>query len=104
MKIRTKLLLRSCFIAIAAIGMANVNASAQSSTSQFEPGAASFEPGAANMSAQFEVTKSVESIKLIAGSSQRLKFGYMIPELLVENPEVISANAVSQNEIYCQRS
>ena len=45
------------------------------------------------------VADEVEAIKLIAGSSQRLKFGYMIPELLVENPEVIAANAISQNEL-----
>ena len=46
-----------------------------------------------------EVADEIKAIKLVAGSSQQLKFGYMIPELLVENPEVISANAVSQNEI-----
>jgi len=90
MKIRSKLL-RSCCIALAAVGVVSGSVVAQSSTTA--------EPPPANMSAQFEVTKSVESIKLIAGSSQRLKFGYQIPELLVENPEVIAANAVSQNEI-----
>ena len=93
MKMRINLL-RSCFIAIVAVGMSHANATAQSSTTQYDNGAA-----AASMSAQYEITNEVESIKLIAGSSQRLKFGYMIPELLVENPEVISANAVSQNEI-----
>ena len=100
MKIRTKLLLRSCFVAIVAMGMSQSNVvGAQSSSSQFGAEAAAAAGGASNLSAQFEVTQSVEQIKLIAGSSQRLKFGYMIPELLVENPEVISANAVSQNEI-----
>lgn len=86
------ILLRSCLIGLISVGLSHVSAVAQSSSTQYEPAPAS-------MSAQFEVTNEVESIKLIAGSSQRLKFGYMIPELLVENPEVISANAVSQNEI-----
>ena len=99
MKIRTNLLLQSCFIAIAAISVSHSNVNAQSTSSQYQAEAAAAAGGARNLSAQFEVTKSVEQIKLIAGSSQRLKFGYMIPELLVENPEVISANAVSESEI-----
>ena len=99
MKIRTNLLLQSCFVAIIATFMSHSNVTAQSSSSQFQAEAAAAGGGASNLSAQFEVTNAVEQIKLIAGSSQRLKFGYMIPELLVENPEVISANAVSQNEI-----
>lgn len=98
MKFRTNLLLQSC-IAFAAIGMSLGSADAQSSSSQYESTAEAASGGASNLSAQFEVTRSVEQIKLIAGSSQRLKFNYQIPELLVENPEVISANAVSQNEI-----
>ena len=48
---------------------------------------------------QFEINKSVESLDLIAGSSQRLKFPYDVPELMVENPEIISATPVAQNEI-----
>lgn len=48
---------------------------------------------------QFEINSSVESLNLIAGSSQRLKFPYNVPELMVENPEVISATPVAQNEI-----
>ena len=48
---------------------------------------------------QFQVTKSVESVELITGSSKKLKFDYNIPELLVENPEVVSATPVAPNEI-----
>jgi pilus assembly protein CpaC len=48
---------------------------------------------------QFEVNRSVDSIELIAGSSQRLKFDYNVPELMVENPDVISATPVAPNEI-----
>ena len=48
---------------------------------------------------QFQVNRSVDSIELIAGSSQRLKFDYNVPELMVENPDVISATPVAPNEI-----
>ena len=48
---------------------------------------------------QFEVNESVESLNVIAGSARRLKFAYQIPELMVENPEVIQASPVSPNEI-----
>ncbi len=48
---------------------------------------------------QFEVRNSSESIELITGSSQRLKFDYNVPELMVENPEVVQATPVAPNEI-----
>ncbi|MFK7767345.1 MAG: type II and III secretion system protein family protein [Mariniblastus sp.] len=48
---------------------------------------------------RFEVNNSVESLNLIAGSSQRLKFPYNVPELMVENPEIVTATPVAQNEI-----
>jgi pilus assembly protein CpaC len=48
---------------------------------------------------QFQVKNSVNSIELIAGSSQRLRFEYDIPELMVENSEVVSVTAVAANEI-----
>jgi len=48
---------------------------------------------------QFEVNESVESLDVIAGSARRLKFAYQVPELMVENPEVIQASPVSPNEI-----
>ena len=48
---------------------------------------------------QFEVNESVESLNVIAGSARRLKFAYQVPELMVENPEVIQASPVSPNEI-----
>ena len=76
------MLFHCCLIAVAAIG--------------FSQHAVGFQ---SPLGPQFEVNSSVDSIKLIAGSSQRLKFDYLIPEMMVENPEVISANAVSQNEI-----
>ncbi len=91
MKMQTSLL-RSCFVAILAVGLAQLSALAQD-------GSNTRAAAVPSMTTQYEVTDAVESIKLIAGSSQRLKFGYMIPELLVENPEIIAANAVSQNEI-----
>lgn len=47
----------------------------------------------------FEVNGSVESLDIIAGSARRLKFAYQVPELMIENPEVIQASPVSPNEI-----
>ncbi len=55
--------------------------------------------GQTPISPQFAVNSSVDSIELIAGSSRRLKFDYNVPELMVENPEVISATPVTTNEI-----
>lgn len=48
---------------------------------------------------RFEVNESVESLNIIAGSARRLKFAYQVPELMVENPEVIQASPVSSNEV-----
>lgn len=48
---------------------------------------------------QYQVNKSVDSVELIAGSSQRLRFEYDVPELMVENSEVIAVTAVAANEI-----
>jgi len=48
---------------------------------------------------RFEVNESVESLDVISGSARRLKFAYQVPELMVENPEVIQASPVSPNEI-----
>ena len=47
----------------------------------------------------FEITRAVDSIKLVAGASQRLKFAYDVPELMVENPKIISATPVTPSEI-----
>lgn len=58
------------------------------------PTAVGFQGGA-----QFEVTESVRSIDLITGSSRRLKFGYNVPELMVENPDVIQATPVAPDEV-----
>lgn len=55
--------------------------------------------GQGPLGARFDVNSSVNSIQLIAGSSQRLKFDYNVPELMVENPEIISATPVTPNEI-----
>ena len=76
-----KPLLRCCFAALTALSI-SVTAIGQTP-----------------ISPQFAVNSSVDSIELIAGSSRRLQFDYTIPELMVENPEVISATPVTQNEI-----
>ena len=51
------------------------------------------------VSQQFQVNESVDSLEIITGSSRRLKFGYNVPELMVENPDIIQATPVSPNEI-----
>lgn len=45
------------------------------------------------------VDASVKEIEVVVGATQRLRFGYKIPELLVENPEVVKATPVSPNEL-----
>ena len=45
------------------------------------------------------VDADVKQIEVVVGATQRLRFGYKIPELLVENPEVVKATPVSPNEI-----
>lgn len=47
----------------------------------------------------FAVNQAVDTLELINGSSQRLKFDYKVPELMVENPEVIQATPVAPDEI-----
>lgn len=47
----------------------------------------------------FEVSESHQKVELMAGSSRRLTFEFNIPELQIENPEVVRATCVSPNEI-----
>jgi pilus assembly protein CpaC len=47
----------------------------------------------------FEVSQSTESVTITQGSSRRLKFAYDIPELFIENQEILQATAMSVNEI-----
>lgn len=47
----------------------------------------------------FEINESVDSLEIISGTSRRLKFEYNVPELMVENPEILKASPVSPNEI-----
>ncbi len=51
------------------------------------------------LSQQTFVDASVQQVEVVVGSSRRLKFGYKIPELLVENPEVVKATPVAPTEI-----
>ncbi|QEG20976.1 type II and III secretion system protein family protein [Mariniblastus fucicola] len=53
----------------------------------------------ANLGQRFKVDDSVDQLELIAGAARRLKFKYDIPELVVENPEIVQATPVSPNEI-----
>ncbi len=48
---------------------------------------------------QIQVNESVDTFELINGSSRRLKFDYNVPELMVENPDIIQATPVAPNEI-----
>ncbi len=51
------------------------------------------------LGSRFEVTDSNDSVEIIAGSSRRLTFEYNVPELMVENPEIIKATPVAPNEV-----
>lgn len=82
MNMRT-MLLRFCLAALVAIGTSNTLVGYQQ-----QP-----------LTQQLRITDSDNSIQLIEGSTQSLKFPYDVPELLVENPEVISASGISPNEI-----
>lgn len=53
----------------------------------------------ANLGQRFQVDDSVDQLELIAGAARRLKFKYDIPELVVENPEILQATPVSPNEV-----
>lgn len=53
----------------------------------------------ANFGQRFQVDDSVDQLELIAGAARRLKFKYDIPELVVENPEILQATPVSPNEV-----
>lgn len=46
-----------------------------------------------------EVAPGTETIVLIQGASKRLKFNYDIPELMVENPEIVQATPMRIDEI-----
>ena len=48
---------------------------------------------------RFQVDDSVDQLSVIAGAARRLKFKYDIPELVVENPDIIQATPVSPNEV-----
>ena len=48
---------------------------------------------------QVEVTSETDTLEIIAGSSRRLKFAYNVPELMVENPDIVQATPVSPNEV-----
>lgn len=48
---------------------------------------------------RFQVDDNVDQLEIVAGTARRLKFRYEIPEIMVENPDVIQATPVSTNEI-----
>ncbi len=48
---------------------------------------------------QTNVDAQLDRIEVITGSSRRLKFDYKIPEILIENPEVIKATPIGPQEI-----
>ena len=45
------------------------------------------------------VDDSINSIEMVAGSTQPLQFPFAIPRLMVQSPEVIDANPISPSEI-----
>ncbi len=53
----------------------------------------------AQVGLNYQIRQEVKTIQMVEGSSQRLQFDYNIPELMVENPEVIGATPVTPNTI-----
>jgi len=47
----------------------------------------------------YEVTPTMDTIVIVQGASKRLKFNYDIPELMVENPEIVQATPMRIDEI-----
>jgi pilus assembly protein CpaC len=59
----------------------------------------SFVSAQVNFGQRFQVDDSVDQLEMIAGAAKRLKFEHDVPDLVVENPEVIQATPVAPNEI-----
>lgn len=47
----------------------------------------------------FQVSDANDQVDVIAGNSRRLSFDYKVPELLVENPDIVKATPIAPNEI-----
>lgn len=80
----TRLLTWSLSLLLGTASLAPVALSAQESTFQV---------------AGFEVSENLESVDVMAGSSSRLTFDFKVPELQIENPEIVRATCVSPTQI-----
>lgn len=47
----------------------------------------------------FQVNEALDTLELITGSSRRLTFDYKVPEVIVENPEIVNASPVSATQV-----
>ena len=65
----------------------------------FGPGVAVAQHFGQGLSQHTIIDGSVQQLELVVGASRRLKFGYKIPELLVEQPDVLKATPIAPNEI-----
>ena len=65
----------------------------------FGPGVTFAQHIGQGLSQQTIIDSSVQQLELVVGASRRLKFGYKIPELLVEQPDVLKATPIAPNEI-----
>lgn len=83
----------ACVTAVGVTGFSPGNCDAQYQSVAAGPTAGSSQNG------ETLINASVDSIELVTGSSRRLKFEYKIPELLVENPEIIRATPIGPREI-----
>ena len=52
-----------------------------------------------DLDSRVEVNDASDTIEIIAGSSRRLSFPYDVPEIMIENPEILTASAITSNEI-----
>ena len=51
------------------------------------------------LESSFQITEAINQVDVIAGNSRRIRFDYKVPELLVENPEIVKATPISPSEI-----
>ena len=58
----------------------------------------------AQVGLNYQIRQEVKTIQMVEGSSQRLQFDYNIPELMVENPEVIGATPVTPEHHSVERT
>ena len=89
----------ACVTAAVSAFLTTPNCYSQSGSTQYQSGSAAVPFASGGQNGETLVDASVDNIELVTGSSRRLKFEYKIPELLVENPEIIRATPIGPREV-----